>query len=264
MYLARVGNAATGHDKIGERWSFSEGGWNACHPSVKLKGVALPPIHENSGDPTMPSTTVALSRVRSRRIVGAATNPRGNCVPVNAGVAMLDVFESDLGWIAVSAVDRRLLGVTFGHARRADALAAAKNHRMIGVSPTGDSQAWLADLRERFRSFARGEFEDFRDVAIDESHLTAFERSVVKACRAIPYGETMSYGQLAAKVGRAGAARAVGRVMATNRYPLVVPCHRVLASGGGLGGYSAPQGLAMKRRLLAMEAADARTTLFAK
>lgn len=212
----------------------------------------------------MPSTTVAVPRVLSRRVVGAATNPRGHCAPVNAGVAMLDVFESDLGWIAVSAVDRRLLGVTFGHARRADALAAAKTHRMIGVSPSGDARAWLADLRERFRSFARGEFEDFRDVAIDESHLTAFERSVERACRAIPYGETMSYGQLAAKVGRPGAARAVGRVMATNRYPLVVPCHRVLASGGGLGGYSAPQGLAMKRRLLALEAAEAPITLFAK
>lgn len=212
----------------------------------------------------MPSTTVAVPRFRSRRVAAAASNSRSRSVSGSAGAATLDVFESDLGWIAVSTVDRRLLGVTFGHARRADALAAARTQRMIGVSPSGDSQAWLADLRERFRGFARGEFDDFRDVAIDESHLTAFERSVVRACRAIPYGETISYGQLAAKVGRPGAARAVGRVMATNRYPLAVPCHRVLASGGGLGGYSAPQGLAMKRRLLALEAADARSVPLAK
>jgi methylated-DNA-[protein]-cysteine S-methyltransferase len=217
----------------------------------------------------MPATFAAKRRPSTRR-VGAANwltpNPRATA---NNG-AILDVFESDLGWIAVSAVERRLLGVTFGHARRADALAAAKTHRMIGVSPqnagapvSGDLN-WIADLRERFQSFARGEFEDFRDVAIDDSHLTPFERSVAKACRAIAYGETLSYGQLASKIGRAGAARAVGRVMATNRYPLIVPCHRVLASGGGLGGYSAPQGLAMKRKLLAMEAGDARPPLFAK
>jgi methylated-DNA-[protein]-cysteine S-methyltransferase len=190
---------------------------------------------------------------------------------MSGNFAMLDVFESDLGWIAVSAIERRLLGITFGHARRADALAAAKANRMIGISPTSNvaqvteaCRTWLADLRERFCSFARGEFEDFRDIAIDDGHLTPFERSVVRACRAISYGETLSYGQVAAKVGRSGAARAVGRVMATNRFPLVVPCHRVLASGGGLGGYSAPQGLAMKRRLLAMEAGDAPPARFAK
>jgi methylated-DNA-[protein]-cysteine S-methyltransferase len=187
--------------------------------------------------------------------------------------AVLDLFESELGWIAVAAAENRLLGVVFGYARKADALVAAKSRGMTGVS-SGVSAArreksghvdenWLADLRERFLSFAAGQFEDFRDVAIDEAHLTVFDRTVVRACRAIPYGETLSYGQLAAKAGRDGAARAVGRVMATNRYPLVVPCHRVLAAGGKIGGYSAPQGLLLKRRLLAMEAGDG-PMLFAK
>ncbi len=177
--------------------------------------------------------------------------------------AVLDLFDSELGWIAISTTEQRLLGVVFGYARKADALAAVKSRGMAGVvrarngeMDDNDDDAWLADLRARFVFFAAGQFEDFRDVEIDESHLTPFERAVVKACRAIPYGETLAYGQLAAKAGRDGAARAVGRVMATNRYPLVVPCHRVLASGGKLGGYSAPQGLALKRRLLAMEAGD--------
>lgn len=174
--------------------------------------------------------------------------------------AVLDVFDSELGWIAVSATEQRLLGVVFGYARKSDSLAAAKSRGMTGNASKRndetDDDAWLADLRARFISFAAGQFEDFRDIEIDESHLTPFERAIVKACRAIPYGETLAYGQLAAKAGRDGAARAVGRVMATNRYPLVVPCHRVLASGGKLGGYSAPEGLALKRRLLAMEAGD--------
>jgi methylated-DNA-[protein]-cysteine S-methyltransferase len=187
--------------------------------------------------------------------------------PRAASFAVLDVFDSELGWIAISATERRLLGVVFGYARKSDALAAAKARGMTGSASRrndeSDADAWLADVRARFVSFAAGEFEDFRDVEIDESHLTAFERAVVKACRAIPYGETLAYGQLAAKAGRDGAARAVGRVMATNCYPLVVPCHRVLASGGKLGGYSAPEGLALKRRLLAMEAGDG-PVLFAR
>ena len=68
----------------------------------------------------------------------------------------------------------------------------------------------------------------------------------------------MTYGELAETVRHPGAARAVGSVMSNNRYPLIVPCHRVLASGGRLGGYSAPQGLAMKERLLAAEQASTR------
>ena len=198
-------------------------------------------------------TIVAPFRPRVRH----AAKPR--IVSFARPATVVDAFDSDLGWIAVVAVGRRLVGVTFGHASQADAVAALDVRRCSGASAShsavagcGDD-AWLADLRERFKSFAAGEFEDFRDVEIDDSHLTPFERSVVIACRAVPYGETTSYGQLATKVGRNGAARAVGRTMATNRFPLVVPCHRVLAAGGGLGGYSAPQGLAMKRRLLAME-----------
>ena len=76
---------------------------------------------------------------------------------------------------------------------------------------------------------------------------------VIAACRRIPWGETRSYGDLATECGSPGAARAVGSVMAKNRYPLIVPCHRVLAAGGDIGGYSAADGLVMKRRLLAAE-----------
>ena len=80
--------------------------------------------------------------------------------------------------------------------------------------------------------------------AVDERHLTPI--SAAASCRPageFPRGETRSYGELAAQCGSPGAARAVGQVMAKNRYPLVVPCHRVLAAGGRIGGFSAPQGL---------------------
>ena len=101
----------------------------------------------------------------------------------------------------------------------------------------------------------QGEPVDFADVPLALDHLTPFGRRVIAACRRFLGDSTRSYGELAAECGSPGAARAVGSVMAKNRYPLIVPCHRVLAAGGELGGYSAPDGLKMKRRLLAMESA---------
>lgn len=82
-----------------------------------------------------------------------------------------------------------------------------------------------------------------------------FERRVWEALRAIPYGETRTYGEIAATVGASGpfAARAVGRAVGRNPIPIIIPCHRVLAAGG-IGGFSAPGGVRTKRALLALEA----------
>jgi methylated-DNA-[protein]-cysteine S-methyltransferase len=91
------------------------------------------------------------------------------------------------------------------------------------------------------------------ELPVELSYATEFQRRVLLACRAILYGQTRSYGDLAAQVGSPGAARAVGNVMAHNCVPLIIPCHRVVASQGQLGGFSAPRGLSMKRRLLQLE-----------
>jgi methylated-DNA-[protein]-cysteine S-methyltransferase len=87
---------------------------------------------------------------------------------------------------------------------------------------------------------------------IDESPWTPFQKRVIDVCRSIPWGSTLTYGQVAALAGSPGASRAVGSVMAKNRFPLIVPCHRVIGSNG-LGGFSAPDGLKLKSRLLANE-----------
>jgi methylated-DNA-[protein]-cysteine S-methyltransferase len=117
-----------------------------------------------------------------------------------------------------------------------------------------DDETLAAEVLDLVVRYAAGEPVDFADVPVALDHLTPFARRVVKHCRAIRRGQTRSYGDVAAAAGRPGAARAVGQVMAANRTPLVVPCHRVVAADGRLGGFSAPTGLAMKRRLLALEA----------
>ena len=98
--------------------------------------------------------------------------------------------------------------------------------------------------------------ESFQDVLIEWPRLTEFQQRVLETTREIRYGETLTYGQLAARAGSPRAARAVGTVMANNRFPIVVPCHRVVGSGNGLGGFSAPQGTTLKRLLLELEAAN--------
>jgi methylated-DNA-[protein]-cysteine S-methyltransferase len=125
-------------------------------------------------------------------------------------------------------------------------------------------QRKFANLRWKARSeaasllagYAEGEQVQFGSIRLDCTGLTPFGRAVTNACRCIPYGTTCSYGELAARAGSPGAARAVGSVMRRNAWPIVVPCHRVLASGGKIGGYSAPGGLDLKRRLLELEGAD--------
>jgi methylated-DNA-[protein]-cysteine S-methyltransferase len=84
-----------------------------------------------------------------------------------------------------------------------------------------------------------------------------FDRQVYEVARTIRPGATLTYGQVAARVGEPGLARDVGQALARNPFPIVVPCHRVLAAGGKLGGFSARGGAATKRRLLAIEAVHA-------
>lgn len=103
--------------------------------------------------------------------------------------------------------------------------------------------------------YAGGRRVTFAEVVLAEEHLRPFRRAVTRACRQVGYGETTSYAGLAAQVGSPKACRAVGTVMATNPWPIIVPCHRVLRSDQTLGGYSARLGLPFKQRLLDLERA---------
>lgn len=109
-----------------------------------------------------------------------------------------------------------------------------------------------------------GEPRDLRDIVLDESALESFPRHVYAATRAIDPGTLATYGEIARAVGDPGAARAVGAALGANPFPVIVPCHRVLAADGALHGFSAPGGIATKRRMLELEGAPgfAQTTLF--
>ena len=153
-----------------------------------------------------------------------------------------------LGWLAVAWHGRRVSALTLGHAAPDSAERAL---RAAGYA--GSSTRALDQLAKRLQGYAAGEPDDFADVPLDLEAGTRFRRHVLLACQRISYGQTRSYAELAAEVGSPGAARAVGNVMARNRIPILIPCHRVLGCGGRMCGYSAPGGLATKRKLLAIE-----------
>ncbi len=111
----------------------------------------------------------------------------------------------------------------------------------------------VADLAERMIRLMQGKPEDLSDVVVDYEGTGEFARRVYEELRRVPAGATVTYGELAARVGRSGGARAVARAMATNRWPVVVPCHRVVGQGGSLTGFSGGHGLSTKARLLAAE-----------
>ena len=111
---------------------------------------------------------------------------------------------------------------------------------------------------ERVNDLLAGGRDDLVDVELDFSVVAPFNRRVYEIARAIPPGETLTYGQIAKAMGEPGAARAIGKALGDNPWPIIVPCHRVLAADGKSGGFSAPGGRMTKLRLLAIE--NARTS----
>ncbi|MCH8052945.1 MAG: MGMT family protein [Planctomycetes bacterium] len=110
----------------------------------------------------------------------------------------------------------------------------------------------LPQLQRQIQRYFDGRPTDFR-IRLDLRDRTLFHQTVLRACATIPYGETLTYGQLAELAGHPGAARAVGSVMAGNLIPLIIPCHRVIAAAGRPSGFSAPGGAQTRKRLLQLE-----------
>jgi methylated-DNA-[protein]-cysteine S-methyltransferase len=161
------------------------------------------------------------------------------------------LFASELGWIFLIWQEQQLTHLKFGYkSRQAAMLELPAQTALVKLSA---SPEFITKISQRLEAYASGVDDDFRDIPLDFSHLTPFQQKVTQACRAIPAGQTRSYAALAEKAGSPRAARAVGNVMRSNRYPLLVPCHRVIGSNGKLCGFTSPQGLSMKERLLLRE-----------
>lgn len=163
-------------------------------------------------------------------------------------------FETDLGWMALVRRDEKVARFQFGYpsepaARKAIRAELGDRHEQLEwVAPDTREKSWVRELTR----YAAGHKAQLDEIPVDESKMTDFQRKVRQACRKLKRGETATYGELARKVGRPGAARAVGTVMSRNPTPLIIPCHRVVGVTG-LGGFSAPQGLSMKEFLLRQE-----------
>ena len=112
--------------------------------------------------------------------------------------------------------------------------------------------AWRS---KRITALLRGEPCDLGSIDLDMSDVPEFHCRVYAVARTIPPGRTLTYGDVAARLGEPGAARAVGQALGRNPFAIIVPCHRVVAAGGRLGGFSAGGGAVTKRRILAIEGA---------
>lgn len=163
-------------------------------------------------------------------------------------LARLIVFDSPIGWIGISHCDLVLERVRIGHASKEKVCSEFRASQLGPSDPNRQER----ELIKTFEGYFAGEATDFLGIEIANGNMTEFQNSVVEACRRIPSGDTISYGGLAAQVGRPGAARAVGTVMRRNLFPIIVPCHRVVAAGG-LGGFTGPQGVSTKVQLQAVE-----------
>lgn len=163
------------------------------------------------------------------------------------------IFETAIGFAALAWSDKGLAGVRLPEpdAERARGRLLSRFPDAVEAAPTPE----IARAVEGVRALMRGEKDDLMDVAIEIDRVPAFNAQVYEIARAIPPGETLTYGQIAERLGDKLLARDVGQALGANPWPIVVPCHRVTAAGGKLGGFSAPGGAATKLKLLAIEGA---------
>ena len=165
-----------------------------------------------------------------------------------APLVQWDVIESPLGPLYLAASERGLCSVDFGveeetFLSRLDALARLERGARS-----------LAEVEQQLEEYFSGRRRRF-EVPVDLSKITPFQQSVLRITASIQSGTVWTYRQVAVAMGNPKASRPVGSALAHNPVPIVVPCHRVIASDGSLGGYSAGAGLESKRKLLKMEGA---------
>ncbi|MFJ8546818.1 methylated-DNA--[protein]-cysteine S-methyltransferase [Streptomyces sp. NPDC093586] len=162
------------------------------------------------------------------------------------------VVGTGIGPLLLAATDDGLVNVVFHATDAVRDRALERLASRLGARPVeAPGSPLLAEAIEQVEAYFAGERHDF-DLPLDWSLISGFNRQVLRELASgVPYGSVVGYGDLAGRVGQPGAAQAVGTAMGANPLPVVVPCHRVVGSDGGIGGFGG--GVDTKRRLLALE-----------
>ncbi len=166
----------------------------------------------------------------------------------DAGFAL---FDTAAGPAAIAWRERGIIGLQLPEAT-VERLRARMTTRFPELYEAAPPPA-IADAIERVAALLRGEDVDLGGIALDMTDVAEFPRRVYEIARTIPRGATMTYGEIAARTGEPGSARAVGRALGHNPFAPIVPCHRVLAADGRMHGFSASGGVAAKLRMLTDE-----------
>ncbi len=167
------------------------------------------------------------------------------------------IFETAIGACGIAWGERGLLATQLPDRSASETRARLTRRRpeLAEISPPDHVQ----DAMERIAAHLRGEHADLTAIALDMDGLAPLNRKVYEIARRIPSGATRTYGEIAQEIeqtaGDLGDARAVGQALGQNPFPIVIPCHRVLAAGGKAGGFSAPGHIVTKFRLLEIEGA---------
>jgi methylated-DNA-[protein]-cysteine S-methyltransferase len=163
------------------------------------------------------------------------------------------LFDTALGRCAMAWSERGIVRIQFPEASDAKAV---RRMTMGDDLTLAEPPPAMARAIEQIERHLRGDPQDFRGLALDLDGIADFYLRVYEGARKVGSGKTVSYGELASRIGAPGAARAVGRALGNNPLPIVIPCHRVLAAKGKVGGFSAYGGVGTKRRILAIEGVE--------
>lgn len=164
------------------------------------------------------------------------------------------LFDTAIGPCGIAWSERGVVAVRFAERDR-----EATRKRLLQRAPGAREAEPAPAIRHAIDGIVAlvgGERRDLSDIAIDDTEIPEFNRKVYAIVRKVPPGETITYGQIADRLGDKLLARDVGQAMGQNPTPLIMPCHRVLAAGGKTGGFSAPGGVSTKLRLLSIEGAQ--------
>jgi methylated-DNA-[protein]-cysteine S-methyltransferase len=163
------------------------------------------------------------------------------------------LFATAIGTCAIAWGPQGITGVSLPEAQETRLRARFKT-RYPEAEEAPPSPA-IARTIARIQALLRGECDDLHDVGLDDAEVPAFNKRVYDIARRIPSGATRTYGEIASELGDPLLAREVGQALGRNPFPIIVPCHRVVAAGGKTGGFSATGGVETKFRMLAIERA---------